>query len=73
MQTLKPEQKSALKEWLRHPSVQVFQGVIRRALLKQSHVDIINSVNNYGELAYNVGLERGIEQTLSEMNEIAKL
>jgi len=72
VQTLQPEQKSALKEWLRHPSVQVFQGVIRRDLLKQSEVDIISSVNNYGELAHSVGFKEGIEKTLSRMDELVK-
>ena len=72
MQKLQPEQKSALKEWLRHPSALLFQGVMRRVLLKDADADIISSVNNYGELSYNLGLKKGIEQTLSGMDEIAK-
>ena len=72
MKDLASEQKSALKEWLRNPSAVLFQHVIRRALLKQAEADIISSVNNYGELSYNIGLKKGIEQTLSVMDEIAK-
>jgi hypothetical protein len=72
MKDLQPEQKSALKEWLRNNSVQLFQGVIQRALLNQAQVDIISSVNNYGELAYNIGIKKGIEDTLSQLEELAK-